>query len=158
MLFFALASLYYLLRKNYKIAVVLFVLSVGVKFATIFVLPAYLLIGYVQYKRITFKLDVFFVLATLLMILAVIIASGRTNFQPWYLIYCLPFAALTIRKYYLFIPCIIFMLLSPLTYAPNLYLGNSNPPLPFLLDSLNFLMVLLSISLTFSYWLRFRIK
>ncbi len=152
MLFFALASLYYLLRKNYKVAIILFVLSVGVKFATIFALPVYLFIGYLQYKKNTIRPDMLFTLASLLMGTAVIVASSRTNFQPWYLIYYLPFAAIAIRKYYLFIPSIILISFSTLTYVPYLYLGNANPPLPFMLNLLNFLMIFFSISLVLLYW------
>ena len=158
MLFFALGSLYYLLRKNYKIAIVLFALSVGIKFATIFALPVYLLIGYLQYRKIAFKSETLFVLLSLLMGMAVIFASSRTNFQPWYLIFYLPFAALALQKYYLFIPSIILMSFSLLTYAPYLYLGNSDPPLPFLLNLLNLLMIFSSISSVLAYRLLLRKK
>jgi hypothetical protein len=84
--------------------------------------------------------------------IAVIVASYRTNFQPWYLVLYLPFAVLVSpQKYYVFIPSIILMSFSLLTYAPNLYLGNSDPPLPLLLNLLNIFMIALSAVLVFCY-------
>jgi hypothetical protein len=152
MMFFALASLYYLLRKKYKVAIVLFALSVGIKFAIIFALPGYFLIGYLQYKKYTFRPDKVLTLLSILMGIAVIVASYRTNFQPWYLVLYLPFAVLVSpQKYYVFIPSIILMSFSLLTYAPNLYLGNSDPPLPLLLNLLNIFMIALSAVLVFCY-------
>lgn len=130
MLFFAVWALYLYLNNNYIRSFILLFLSIGVKFATVFLVPV--LLADLLLKKL--KKDIPFetiVLSTAaLMTLAVVIASVRTNFQPWYLLYVLPFASLIAHKYFVFIPSIILSLSSLLLYAPYLYLGNWNPPVP----------------------------
>ena len=84
-------AVYYLLKKHQVMAYSLLLLSIGVKFATIFLLPAFLLSTiYMVYKNEIPK-KLFLFIATFGMTCAFLLVSYRTTFQPWYLIYFLPF-------------------------------------------------------------------
>jgi len=91
---------------------------------------------------------------TLLMIIPVILASYRTNFQPWYLLNVFPFAALVSRNYYIFIPSIILSLFGVLEYLPFLYLGNWNDPIPAILFWMIVISLVLSLLFTLVWSLR----
>lgn len=134
MVFFIISSFYFLITKKYFKSILLFMLSIGVKYATVFLLPVFILFLYFKRKKNLEKnLPKLFFLTIILMIFAVFGASYRTNFQPWYLLYIVPFTALLSKKYYVFIPTIIFSLFALLQYVPFLYLGNWDKPVPTIL-------------------------
>lgn len=84
-------AVYYLLKKYQGMAYSLLLLSIGVKFATIFLLPAFLLYTiYIIYKKEVPKKLLAFT-AMFGMSCAFLLVCYRTTFQPWYLIYILPF-------------------------------------------------------------------
>lgn len=145
MMFFAVFSLFLLLEKRYIFAFILLFLSIGIKFATIFLLPVFALIFLFQIRRKKIDWEKFFQLTSALMIIAVIVASIRTNFQPWYLLYVLPIAAFVAKKYYILIPSIIISFFALLNYLPFLYLGNWDSPVPYILNLLTISSLVLSV-------------
>lgn len=136
MIVFGIWSLLVLLEKKYLRSFLLLVFSIGVKFATAILIPLYLWIGFYLLKKKKINWDVIFMISIVLMTIAVIAASMRTNFQPWYLLYVLPFAALLAKKYFVLIPGVIVSLFALFEYIPFLYLGNWDPPVPTLLVSI----------------------
>ncbi len=130
MMFFAMMALYLFLSQKYVRAFILLFISIGVKFATGFILPV--LAGALVWKR--FKRNIprgnIVILICALMSTAIVVASVRTNFQPWYLLYVLPFAALLPNKYYIAFPSVILSFSSLLIYVPFLQNGNWDPPIP----------------------------
>lgn len=115
-------------------------LSVGVKFATIFMFPAFLAKKFLKTDNTKF-----FIILSSSMLIALIFATFRTTFQPWYLLFVLPFTAFISEKRYVFIPTFIMSIVGLTYYAPYIYLGNWDPPVPKLL--LGFLIVGILISL-----------
>lgn len=146
MLFFAAASFYYLLERRYLRFLLIFLLSIGIKFATIFLLPVFAVIFILQKKgkKIAWETVIFAMI--LMMIAAVVTASIRTNFQPWYLLYLFPFMALIAKQPYIFIPSIIMSFFSLLQYLPYLWFGNWDNPAPSILLTINILGVTSSIA------------
>jgi len=67
------------------------------------------------------------------MLAAVFVVTLRTTFQPWYLLYVLPFVAIVPNKYYVIIPTVIISFAASLQYLPFLYLGNWDSPVPSIL-------------------------
>lgn len=124
MLFFAVAALYYLLEKKYLLAFGLLLFSIAIKYATLFLLPVFIFIWYRQRQKKEISWQFVSLSMVILMTGAVLAATNRTNFQPWYLLYVLPFAAFAGYKSYVFIPLFFFSILGLLTYAPYLYYGN----------------------------------
>jgi hypothetical protein len=148
MIFLVMMSIYLLMNIKYVRSVIMIILSIGVKFTTIFILPIYVLILYLQKKKKTINWQYIFLAMTVVMIIPVILASCRTNFQPWYLLNIFPFAALISRKYYIFIPSVTISLFAVFNYLPFLYLGNWNSPVPSILSWMTIWSIILSIFLT----------
>jgi hypothetical protein len=80
---------------------------------------------------------------------AIIAASVRTQFQPWYLLYVVPFAVLLSYKYYVVIPLVILSVAGTAHYMPYLYSGNWDPPVPVILDWLLYGSLVLSVAVVF---------
>jgi hypothetical protein len=152
MLFFAMAATYFLMNKKYVRSFILLILSIGVKFATAFLLPIYTYVAYLQRKKLAINWELIFILMTGAMIFPIIAASYRTTFQPWYMLNILPFAALISRKYYVLIPSVVISLVSLLEYFPFLYSGNWDNPIPLVLFWMTTYSILLSVvSVTIKY-------
>jgi hypothetical protein len=145
MLFFALLSIYLLVKKQVISSYVLFLVSIGIKFATGILLPLFAWITYATMRKKKIKWDVIFLLMTLLLSAAVILASYRTTFQPWYMLYFLMPTALLAEKKYIVIPAIILSVTALCNYLPFLYTGNWDPPIPQLLLFLNTIAFFLSV-------------
>jgi len=148
MMFFALFSLFLFLSNKYFYSLILIFLSIGIKFATVFVFPVYVLSYFMQKNKKTISAEMIFSLITFLMFVSVVIASIRTNFQPWYLLLVIPSAALIGRKYYIFIPAIILSLFALLQYIPFLLRGDWNYPVPVILFWLTAGGIILSMAVT----------
>ncbi|HEX8932062.1 MAG TPA: hypothetical protein VF810_02825 [Patescibacteria group bacterium] len=136
MFFFALWSFHLLLNKKYLWSLVILLISIGIKFATAFLLPIFILIIVLQKLKKPIPWRNTFILTIILMLTTVILASLRSNFQPWYLIAPLAFATFLGFRYFVFIPSLIISFVALLTYVPFLYSGNWNPPIPQILNTL----------------------
>jgi hypothetical protein len=144
MMFFALWSFYLLINKKYIVAWVLFILSIGIKFASGFLLPVFILVPLMhKYKKLSW--EVIFSLALILLSLTVIVASMRTNFQPWYLIVPLTFTGFLAYRYVVFLPTVILSFGAMLTYVPFLSLGNWDKPVPQILSTIYIITCILSV-------------
>ena len=158
MIFFAIYAVYLLLSKKYTRSIILFILSIGVKFAAAFILPIYILILYFQKRKKEMNWQFLFTLIASIMIIPVVLASYRTNFQPWYLLNILPFAALASRDYYVFIPSVILSLFAVFEYLPFLYLGNWDNPVPSILFWMTASSIVLSLLFTIAWFVKKVIK
>lgn len=158
MMFFAVWAVYLLMNKKYIRSIILLGLSIGVKFATLFIAPIFLLVYFFARRKIKLNWEVLFSIAAILMILPIVLASYRTNFQPWYLLNILPFASLVARKYYFFIPSVIISFVSILQYLPFLYLGNWDNPVPSILFWMTTSSIVLSLLFTIAWSLKKVIK
>lgn len=152
MLFFAVWSIYQLINKKYIPALILLAISIGIKFATAALLPVYLIVIVLQLKNKKTDWNLVFFSSLILMIGTVIYAAQRTNFQPWYLLEALFVAVFLSKNYIVFLPSIIISFFALLTYAPFLYLGNWDPPVPQILSNLYMLSYLISIVTVVGYY------
>lgn len=132
MMAFIMVAVYVLFTKKNISAWIMLLLSAGIKFATAFIAPVFVWFHF-QKKKNEKTYELFFLSSAVLMSVAVIVASIRTNFQPWYLIEVLPFAALIAHKKYILIPLIVLSIGSLIQYIPFLYTGNWDPPIPTIL-------------------------
>jgi hypothetical protein len=154
MMCFALWSLYLLTTKGYVVSYVLFAVSVGIKFVTAFMAPAFLLIHYFQAKHNKVRWNLIFWMMLLLMTGGVIAESSISNFQPWYLLAVLPFAVFLSHRYIVLIPGVIIPLAALFNYVPFLFVGNWDKPIPQIMSDMNFFSYCLSffvIALYFGY-------
>ena len=142
MAFFGVLSFYLLFKNKYTLSVLSLVFSAGIKFATGFLLPIFLI---AKFKKLSFEKISF--LSILFMSVAVVASSFRTNFQPWYLLYVLPYASFLSKRYFILIPSTVLSLFSLLIYVPFLYSGNWDPPIPAILNYIIALGILTSLAL-----------
>lgn len=131
MVSFALLSLLYFFEGKLLKSAFWLAFSAGIKFATIFMLPAF-----IAKKFLNVDNNRFFIILSVSMLVGLFLATFRTTFQPWYLLFVLPFSAFISEKRYVFIPTSIMSLVGLLYYAPFLYLGNWDPPVPEILLSI----------------------
>ncbi len=128
MVFLALLSIYLFIEKRYVTSFITLVASIALKYATALIIPAIIARGLFKASR-----EMFLYILILSMIFAVLFATYRTNFQPWYLLYVIPFAAFLYNKYFIAIPLVILSIAGLSQYLPYLYIGDWNPPVPALL-------------------------
>lgn len=140
----ALTSIYFFINKRLFIAFCLLLLSVGIKFATGLLLPLFIIIAMFEHKKVPLNWRQIFPIFTLTMVIGLVAATLRTNFQPWYLLYLLPFAALTPRKFWIVIPSVILSIAALLNYVPFLFTGNWDPPIPSILLQINLTGIIIS--------------
>ncbi|MDO8269506.1 MAG: hypothetical protein Q7T54_02440 [Candidatus Levybacteria bacterium] len=139
MMGFAMLGTYYLLRKEKIKGSIIYAFSIGIKFAT-----ALLIIGFFILHSFG-KTRYFIGVAVLLMTIGVILATMRTNFQPWYLLYVFPFAVLMSEKKYIRFPLFIFSIANIIYYIPYLNQGTWDPPIPALLNNIMISAIILSV-------------
>ncbi len=151
MMFFAIASVYCLIEKKNLSSFALLLISIGTKFATALLLPLYLYHWYQQKQKKEISWDTFFLCSLLLMGIGLVLVSLRTTFQPWYLLYVLPFAALLAGRPSIIISGFILSLAALLNYVPFLFLGNWDAPVPSILLAINVSAVVLSLAISL-YW------
>jgi len=137
-----------LLNKATMKGSVLYILSIGLKFATGFAFLGFLVL--LAIKKSKYIIEV----TTILMIFAVIIASVRTNFQPWYLLYVMPFAVLLFQKRAIRYTLYIFSLAGVAYYIPFLFNGNWDQPIPMILNYIILGATILSILSFFIFFPR----
>lgn len=138
MMSFGVLSLYFLIQKKYLLSIVLLIFSGGIKFVTFLLLPIFA--ASLMFNRKISKetnWNMIFYASLALMIVGIVLQSLRTNFQPWYVLGAMSFAALVPKKYYVVIPAVFISFFSLLAYVPFLYTGNWDPPIPQILTLLN---------------------
>jgi len=133
MMAFALYGILLFIQNKHTLSFFALLFSIGIKYATGFLAPLLAVIFFFKRKKIAIPWDPIFEVFVVTMICAVIAASLRTNFQPWYLLYVLPFLALVSQRSYAKISLILLSLLGLLNYVPYLYTGNWDPPIPYFL-------------------------
>lgn len=158
MMFLSVVSLYFIINKNPLRGIITLILSIGVKFATLLLLPFYGYIVFLQKKKKSVPWEKVFFLMFCIMFIAVLAPTIRTTFQPWYLLYFMPFAALLVKKYYVFIPTVVLSFFGLLQYLPFLYTGNWDPPIPTLLNNMMIAGLLLSVLIMVIYQVKIRIR
>ncbi|MDE2026130.1 MAG: hypothetical protein KGJ07_06555, partial [Patescibacteria group bacterium] len=145
MMFLGIAAVYLLVTKRFLWAFIVLFLSIGVKFATIFLLPVfvYVYIASVFHKKFSWR--IVFTVCACFMIIPVILAAIRTTFQPWYILFVLPFGAFLGGRYYIIVPSFVLSFFFLLEYVPYLYTGNWDPPIPSILTGLTVAGVIVTV-------------
>lgn len=136
MFFFGIFALYLLMNKKAIFSGVSLIISIGIKFATGFLLPVFFTVYLLQIlqKKILWERVLLFI--TVFMLPALVVVTLRTTFQPWYLLYVLPFGALIGNRFSVIVPSVLASMFALSEYIPFLYTGNWNPPIPVILNTI----------------------
>ncbi|HUD09743.1 MAG TPA: hypothetical protein VMR77_03000 [Patescibacteria group bacterium] len=118
MIFFILLSIYLFLQKKKVLSWLSNLFSIGIKFSTGALLPLFILAEFFDKTGRKINWEKFFITAVLLSLTTVLVASIRTTFQPWYLIFPLSMAAFVARKKYIAIPAFVASIFAVSIYIP----------------------------------------
>lgn len=151
MIFLAVLAIYLLLDKKYFRAFLLLFLSIGIKFATIFLLPIFIIIIAFELRGRKINWERIFIAIIILMPISIVLSSIRTELQPWYLLWFLPFVSFLTDKKWLIISSFVLSLGLLLHYVPFLYTGNWDPPIPTIKFWLTTLSLVIGIMLVIWY-------
>ena len=114
-------SIYFLFKEKTIKSYLFLVLSVGIKFATGFLFPAFLFRKFIK--------PYFFEVAIILLLISVVAQALRANFQSWYILTALPLIGFTrLQRPYILTSIISFGGL--LYYLPVIRYGDWNRPVP----------------------------
>ncbi|MBI4137328.1 hypothetical protein HY469_04665 [Candidatus Roizmanbacteria bacterium] len=152
MMALSLWSFYFLVSKRKAWSLVFLLFSISIKFATVFLIPAYVYVFWLMQskKKVLWEYVILTTIAG--MTLAVAAATIRTQFQPWYLLYVLPFAALLPQRVSIVIPVVIISIAGMLQYVPFLYTGKWDPPIPTILNVIMASGVIISLLVVAVRW------
>jgi hypothetical protein len=118
MIFFLLLSIYLFLQKKKILSWLSNLFSIGVKFSTGVLLPLFVVLEFFEKTNRKINWEKFFTGAVILSLLTVFVASIRTTFQPWYLVFPLSMAAFVSKKPYIFIPSLVASIFAMTIYVP----------------------------------------
>lgn len=124
MMFFALLSFWFILKKRLFLSLLFLFLSILIKYTTIFLLPVFAYMIWQQYlhkREINFEKVFYF--SIILMMLIFFLSPLREEIYPWYAIWFLTFVALVPTQKIIISGSVIFSLSLLLGYVPYLYSG-----------------------------------
>lgn len=122
MIFFLLLAIYLFLLKKKVLSWVSNLFSIGVKFSTGILLPLFILAEFMERTGRKINWEKFFIASVILSLSTVLVASLRTTFQPWYLVFPLSMAAFVPKKLYIFIPSLVASIFAVSIYVPYILL------------------------------------
>lgn len=123
MMAFSLAALFYLSQKKYWLSLLLLFASIGIKFATFALLPVLLVAFWHQRNKQSINNEIIYQLCFAFMLFPLLIVTNRTIFQPWYLLYVMPFLPFVTQRFVRFI--FIFISVAAIfLYTPFLATGD----------------------------------
>ncbi len=128
MMTIALGAMYLYIKKKSVASFFVLALSVAVKLMTVFLIPAYVF----KWNR--------YVILTLMLIGFIGVLSQR-EVLGWYWVWIMPFVALLPRRTDFVILASGVSLGLLLRYAPFLYLGHWDPPVPFIKDTVTLISI-----------------
>ena len=142
LIFFALLAIYlYLLKKkSFSFASLLF--SIGVKFSTVVLVPVFALVLYFEKIKKNIPWENIFLLSLIFSLVAVLLATLRTTFQPWYLIFPLTMSAFISKKTYIFIPSFIASVFMILIYIVYVFMTDYAKEYPNIISNIEYVGLL----------------
>lgn len=144
MMFLLLVSILFLINKRFIWSFIFLFLSIGIKYATGFLLPIYVAIWLFKKNESTTIWQNIFLIFIVAMFFALGAAILRTQFQPWYLLFVIPLVSLVAQKQYILVPTIFLSFGALLNYVPYLYWGNWNDPVPRIIFFINIFTILIA--------------
>lgn len=134
-------ALFLFLQKK-AISWLFLLLSAGVKFATVVLLPVYAAYSLkTKWERTSRR---FFLYCGLLTTISFIAVSLRSELQPWYLVYLIPFAVLSGLSLF-FWPVMVLSFGLLLHYLPYLLTGAWNDPIPLIKNYITLASIIIGV-------------
>ncbi|RJQ25254.1 hypothetical protein C4577_06145 [Candidatus Parcubacteria bacterium] len=138
MVFLVLLSYLLLLNGKLLLGVIFFILSVLIKYASIVLVPVILFLLYQRSKNRKVNIDIIFYYSFILMMFAFLLSPLREEIYPWYAIWFLIFASLSLSKKMIYYIAFALSFSLMLRYIPYMLIGNYLPPVQSLKTIITF--------------------
>jgi hypothetical protein len=158
MIFFFLLSIYLFLQKKKILSFLSNIFSIGIKFSTGIIFPLFIVLEFFDRTKRKINWEKFFIWSFLLSLLTVILATARTTFQPWYLIFPLSLATFIPRKFYIFIPSVIATIFGLLIYVPYVFMTDYAKQYPLSVNYIEIAGFLAILLFTAVYYLKLKLS
>lgn len=149
MMAIVLVALYYFLIKKPWQSFFFLAASVAMKLMTIFLVPIFFLQGIIRKYRADLRIEQHRFILLLAMLFGFFLVTLQREVLPWYWVWIMPFVALVPRKGWVIVISTGISLGLLLRYAPFLYYGHWDPPVPMMKSWVTFIPIVLSISIVF---------
>lgn len=159
MMFLALASIYLLTKNKIILSIIFIMLSILIKYATIFLLPVFVYYFFLKLKNRKINPERIFNFCAILMFVIFLLSPLRVEIYPWYFIWVLSFIVLT-KNVKFYILSLVFSFFLMLRYVPFMLLGTHFGITPLIKTGLTFVpLIFLTIVFVYSRLFNaFRIK
>ncbi len=157
LVFFALLAIYLYLTKRKALSLLSLIFSIGIKFSTGVLLPIFVLIYYFEKTQKKVIWENIFLIGVVFSLVAVVFATLRTTFQPWYLIFPLSLCAFVSRKYFIFIPCLLASIFMVLIYVVYVYMTDYAKGYPQIIVNIEYLGLFATITFTILYFAKLKL-
>lgn len=156
MMFFALLAFQLLFNKKIILSIFLLIISILIKYATIFLLPVYLYILWNIIKDRKTYTDRIFLITFFSMVLIFFISPLREEMYPWYALWFLIFLPFLYKHTFLIIFCWTFSFGLMLRYIPFMYSGTyfGTTPILKILLTITPLIILIILFFINKKWLK----
>lgn len=154
LVFFALLAIYLYLLKQKALSFLSLLFSIGVKYSTIVLVPMFALVFYFENIRKKIPWENIFLVSVIFSLFAVVLATLRTTFQPWYLVFPFTMGAFVSRKYYVFIPSLIASIFMVLIYIVYVYMTDYAKDYSLVIFNIELAGVFTAFAITFLYFLK----
>src|SRR5581483_6603873 len=135
MIFLILLSFFMARKNKFLIAVIFFVFSILIKYASLFLLPVYIYLIYQKFFKKNVDWEKVYSLSFICMFLIFLLSPLREEMYPWYAVWFLPFISLTLTKWKaIFFIALTFAL--ELRYIPYMLLATHFGITPYIKTTL----------------------
>ncbi len=142
MIFFALLAFYLLEKKNLGLSLGSLLISIGIKYATIFLIPVYLFSLINIHRGKSNKETNVYVYSFITMIIVIFfLAPIREEIYPWYAVWFLAFASLCIKNSFIKYFSIVLSISLMFRYVPYIALGTYAGITPFIRSVVTFVPI-----------------
>ncbi len=142
MMFFVLLSFFLFKKRHYLLVGLFFLLSILIKYATLFLLPIFLYLAWRRYRRREINWENVFLTCSFIMFIVFLSSFLREEIYPWYAIWFLSFASFIHKRKLLFYTFLSFSFSLLLGYIPFMFLGTYFGPTPIIKTIVVFTMPL----------------
>lgn len=123
MMFLVLFSFFLIMQKKVIPATAVFIFSIFIKYATLFLIPVFLYIVWKTLIKEKINWSKIYLVSFLLMLLAFLMAPVREEIYQWYAIWFLSFASLIPERKFILQASLVFAFGLMLRYTPFMYSG-----------------------------------
>lgn len=156
MIFFILLSVYLFLQKKKILSWLSNIFSIGVKFSTGVLFPLFIILEFFDRTGKKINWEKFFIASFLLSLTTVILATMRSTFQPWYLIFPLSLAAFVSKKFYIFVSSAVATIFAVTIYVPYVYMTDYAKGYPQIIQNIEIAGLVSVAIFTLLYWLKIK--